>query len=224
MTGHARAPLENLARGSYLRVVNFHNTPASRAEEYAEQLAGYARSHRSMSLGDLDRLATTGRWEHDRPGLLAVFFEGYRNNFEVALPILEDLSLTGWFYIPSAFHSVAVEEQAAFADAHHVGLAAEEAGGRAFMTADEIRRVGERHVIAAHTATHEHMGSIVTDDDVEREIVAPKRVLEEICGRPVDVFAWLFAERYGINELCDRGLRAAGYRWVASHARLQKIG
>jgi peptidoglycan/xylan/chitin deacetylase (PgdA/CDA1 family) len=224
VTGRAAGAIENLARGSYLRVVNFHNTPASRTEVYVEQLSRYARSHRSVSLADLDQLAHGGRWPYDRPGFLPVFFEGYRNNFEVALPILEDLSLTGWFYIPSAFHAVPASEQAAFAEAHHIGLAEEEAGARPSMTADEIRRVGERHVIAAHTATHEHMGAIATEEDVEREIVEPKRVLERICGRPVDVFAWLFAERYGINERCDRGLREAGYRWVVSHARLQKIG
>lgn len=216
--------LNNLATGSYLRVVNFHNTPASRADEYVEQLARYARGHRAVTLDDLDQLVATGRWVHDRPGFLPVFFEGYRNNFDVALPILEELSLVGWFYIPSAFHLVAVDDQKAVADAHHIGLTDEESGPRYFMTADEIRQVGDRHVIAAHTATHEHMGRIVTDEDVDREIVEPKRVLEEICGRPVDVFAWLFAERYGINERCDSALRAAGYRWVASHARLQKIG
>jgi peptidoglycan/xylan/chitin deacetylase (PgdA/CDA1 family) len=223
VTGGA-GPLGNLARGSFLRVVNFHNTPASRGDEYRRQLSGYAASHRSVALADLDELAATGRWPHDRPGFVPVFFEGYRNNFDVALPLLDEFGLVGWFYIPSAFPIVPVAEQRAYADDHHIGLAEEEPGPRYAMSAEEIRRIDERHVIAAHTANHVEMGTILSDEDVEREIVAPKRSLEAMSGRPVEVFAWLFAERYGINQRCDAALRAAGYRYVVSHARLQKIG
>ena len=57
-----------------------------------------------------------------------------------------------------------------------------------------------------------------------REIVVAKRRLEEKIGRPVDVFCWLYGEEYAFNVNAQKYLKEAGYRYVVSNLKLEKIG
>ena len=213
-----------LAAGRFIRVVNFHNTPVARADVYERQLAGYAARFAPVTLADLDALFETGRWHHDRPGLIPVFYEGYRDHVEVALPLLERVGLVGWFFVPTAFVATPPAEQVAFAEAHHLGIVeGEYADGRHAMSWDEVAAVGERHVVAAHTATHASAASVRSDDDVRREVLEPREALERVLGRPPAAFAWLFGQASGTNPVADEALRAAGYRYLFSNARLQRL-
>ena len=144
-----------LAGGAFLRVVNWHNTPERGRARLRAELVAYLRDHRPVVPEDLDRLFDTGRWGHDRPGLLVAFYDGYRNGASVAAPVCDELGITAWFLPPTAFLDTPVQEQHAFADAHDITLVPEEREqARVAMTWDELEVVGRRHVVAAHTATH----------------------------------------------------------------------
>src|SRR5262249_41460795 len=134
-----QAHLSALAAGRFVRVVNFHGTPAADTDRYMAQLERLAERFSPVRLADLDRLFTTGRWDRDRPGVIPAFYEGYRSHAEVVLPMLEALGLTGWFFIPTAFLSVPVPEQVTFARAHFLGIVdGEHADGRHALTHDEL--------------------------------------------------------------------------------------
>jgi peptidoglycan/xylan/chitin deacetylase (PgdA/CDA1 family) len=216
--------LAALAAGRFVRVVNFHSTPAADADSYLSQLERLAKRFAPVTLADLDRLFVTGRWEHDRPGVLPVFYEGYRSHAEVVLPMLEALGLTGWFFIPTAFLSVPVPEQVTFARAHFLGIVDDEyADGRHALTHDELAAIGERHEVCAHTATHETAENVRTVEDAEREVHEPARVLRQLLGRPPAAFAWLFAKPMGVSAVADEALRAAGFRYLFSATRIQRL-
>jgi peptidoglycan/xylan/chitin deacetylase (PgdA/CDA1 family) len=220
----ARQHWREMALGRYLRVVNFHSTPADRATVYEEQLAAYARDFSPVTLEDLDRLFETGSWHADRPGLVPVFYEGYRAHHDVVAPILERLGLTGWFFVPTAFLSVPVGEQVAYARQHRLGIVdGEYADGRHALTGPELAALGRRHEICAHTANHAPVDSIATPADVEREIIEPARVLEQLLGRRPEVFAWLGGTAMGLNPLADEALRAAGFRYLFSNTKIQRL-
>lgn len=225
MTGELAAHTAALGTGRFLRVVNFHNTARSRAREIERQIAPYARAFAPVTVADIDGLFATGRWQYDRPGVIPVLYEGYRNNFEIALPVIERLGLVAWIFLPTAWPAVAVADQATFADEHDIGLVAgEPREERLAMTWDEIRAAAQRHVIAAHTATHVAAAAIVTDEDVEREIRAPQRDIERATGHRPEVFAWLYGHPCGERPTLDAALRSAGYRYVVSNTRIQRIG
>ena len=112
-TGHRAA----VARGHFIRVVNYHNTPSSRRDALREELSLYAQRFASLTLTDLDSFFATGEWPVDRPGFLPVFYEGYRNSAEVAASVCDELGLTGWFPVCTGFVDCPVEEQEAFAPA-----------------------------------------------------------------------------------------------------------
>jgi peptidoglycan/xylan/chitin deacetylase (PgdA/CDA1 family) len=213
-----------LAGGRFVRVVNYHNTPASAATAVHRELEVYRERFDPVDLAELDNFFATGRWSTDRPGLLPVFYEGYRNSFDVALPACDDTGFTGWFPICTGFVECPVDEQELFARSHFIELVPEElTGERIALTADEVATMSVRHVVLAHTASHVGIADVLTDDDLHREIVEPKRVLDGITGQDCAAFVWLYGNPWGGQPRIDDALREAGYRYLFSNTMIQRI-
>jgi peptidoglycan/xylan/chitin deacetylase (PgdA/CDA1 family) len=174
---------------------------------------------------DLDGLLSGRAWDGRKPPLIPVFYEGYRNNYDVALPLLERAGLRGWFFIPTSFIDTAVSEQYAFARAHHIGLTDEDrACDRCAMTWDELRDVAARgHVVACHTATHCAIVDVGTPEDIQRELIDSRRRLEQELEREVRILAWLSGVPFGENERVDAAVREEVYRLVFSNAKIQRL-
>ncbi|HZZ95815.1 MAG TPA: polysaccharide deacetylase family protein [Jatrophihabitantaceae bacterium] len=226
MTATLTIHRDAIAAGRFVRVVNYHNTPASGSDQLRAELAGYAERFESITLDDLDGFFATGTWRSDRPGLMAVFYEGYRNSAEVAGPICDDLGLTGWFPICTAFVDCPAAEQEVFARSHHIGLVPEDldrAGERIAMSWDEIADLSTRHVVTPHTAAHVGINDTAGDDDLEREVIEPKRRMDAVTGQSAPAFAWLHGTRWGMSERHDRAVRAAGYRYLISNTMIHRI-
>ncbi len=206
-----------------LRAINFHNTPASGRERYAAQLEGLGERYGPVDEDGLGLLLEGKALRHGRPGVLPVLYEGYRNQYEVALELIEREGLVAWLFVPSAFPGVAEEEQHAFAAAHDL----DRAGGdpaRVAMSWDELRDVVARgHVVACHTATHAGAADLLAAEDVERELAGSKRVLEEQLGIEVRSFAWLWGTPVGVHADLDARLTELGYRFVFSDTRIQRL-
>src|SRR6218665_3307875 len=152
---------EQLRRGHFMRGVNYHSTPRGARDELPRELAGFAphyaptprgaradlardpagfpRDYAPVTLDDLDRLFETGTWHKDKPGLIPVFYEGYRNSATVAAPLCDQFGLTGWFPIATSFVECDPEYQEAFARAHWISLVEEDTtGGRIAMSWEEV--------------------------------------------------------------------------------------
>lgn len=214
-----------LANRSYIRVVNYHNTHWQDAERIEKEIATYSRNFSPVTIADVDRYFETGVWHKDKPGLIPAVFEGYRNHAEVMLPILEKYGFTGWFYIPSFYMDVPVAEQLAFSKAHELDITRAEnyPDGRYAMTWDEVRKVAKNHEICCHTGHHFEITPQTSDEDMHREIVLAKRKLEEEIDRPADVFCWLYGQEYYYNSRAHKHLEEAGYRYVVSNLKMEKI-
>ncbi|WP_084963895.1 polysaccharide deacetylase family protein [Thermoactinospora rubra] len=213
-----------LREGRYLRVVNYHNTPQSTADQLRAELAAYAAAFACVTLEDLDRFYATGEWHLDRPGFIPVFYEGYLNNATVAAPICDELGIVAWFPIITRFVDCPVPDQRAFAEAHHIDLVEEElAAERLAMSWDDVARIAERHVVIPHTGSHEQISKVVTREDVEREIFEPRRAVERVTGREAPGFVWLYGAPYGMNPEQDAAVREAGYRYQISNTMIQRI-
>lgn len=216
-------------RGHFVRVVNWHNTPAGTTDKLRRELTDYAAHYSAVGLDDLDRFYETGRWDLPRPGFLPVFYEGYRNNAEVAAPILDELGMTGWFFICTGFLDTPPAQQEPFARAHSIGLVQEdldrnaEEGQSIAMSWDQVRELSVRHVVTPHTANHESVGWIRSEADIEREIIVPKQRMDAVTGQSAACFAWLEGTHYGHDPINDEAVRAAGYRYVFSNTMIQRL-
>ena len=216
--------LDSLAAGRMLRVVNFHNTPSTQRDNYARQFDALAKRFAPVGDASLDQIFDNGSRASDRPGVILAFYEGYRDHFDVAAPLLDEFGLVGWFFVPTAFLDVPAQDQVEYARDRYLGIVPDEyADGRHAMTWDELASIGKRHVVASHTANHVSAASIATADDIEREVSAPARRLAEVLGRQPAHFAWLFGQAFGSNPIADDALRTAGFRYIFSNTRIQRI-
>jgi peptidoglycan/xylan/chitin deacetylase (PgdA/CDA1 family) len=213
-----------IADGRLLRVVNFHNTPVSLAGNLRDHLRALARDFETIGYDQFEALVHTGTWHGPKPPVVLVFYEGYANHASVAAPLLDELGLTGWFFIPTAFPAVPPEEQMAFAEAHNLGIVAEERNAaRLALTWEEVAELACRHVIAAHTASHEELDAIVSTDDIEREIVEPYRTILRVTGRPPAATAFLYGAPVDHHPAVEAALKETGYRFVFSNTKLQRL-
>lgn len=227
--GHSTdGPFRALAEGRYVRVVNFHATPREFAGELEQQLSRLARLFAPVTYEDLVGLVRRGEWPHERPGVVLNFFDGFRDNYEVAAPILDRLGLTGWFFLVSGWISSRPEDQRAFADAHFIDLPYDEhdlpAGDRLALSPEEVRDLADRgHVIASHTRTHSAATPYLTPEDLAEQAGGSGRELEGISGTTVGALAWCEGVALGENVLADRALREAGYELLFTNHAVQRV-
>lgn len=215
-----------LTNNSYIRVVNYHNTEFTDAARFEREIAAFAEHFTSVSIEDMDRFFETRKWHKDKPGLIPAVFEGFRNHYDVMLPILEKYGFKAWFYIPSFFMDVPVKEQQEYANLNDLTIyhPEEYPDGRYAMNWDEVREIAKHHEICCHTGNHFQIGRETPDFDMFREIVVSKRYMEEKIGKSVDVFCWLYGEEYSYNPRAQKYLKQAGYRYVVSNLKMEKIG
>ena len=212
------------AAGAPIRAINFHNTPARRAAEYDRQLGALAERFGPCTEDDLAGFLATGRWTRPKPGIVVALYNGYRDNFDVMRPLLEKHGLLGWFFVASGYVDCPVAEQLDFGAAHTLATVDHEyPDGRYALSWEEIRALDRAgHVIASHTRTHTR----VSGDDaqaLEAEIVGSQVDFVRQLGRPVRAFAWLMGGAYGENPLADSMVDRAGYEFLFSNFRVQRL-
>lgn len=229
MPGPANDTISSLvdghSQGRGICVVNFHATPSYRTEEYRRQLALYAEKFRPMNENNLEDVFA-GKVTGEKPGLIPVLFEGFRDNLDVILPILEEFGFTGWLFVPSYFLSVPAGEQRDFAASHmlHPARHDEYEGERIALNWDEARDIAQRgHVFACHSRTHNELQPDSTEDMLVDEIVTAKAEMEEKLDKPVKTFCWLHGAPTDIHPRADVLMREAGYKYLFSNFKVQKL-
>ena len=219
----AEALERSIRSNPVIRVVNFHNTPRVRIGEYREQLARLARDFSSVNEAELEMYFATGRWPKSKPGVIIALYEGYRNGFDVMLPLLEEVGLVGWFCVITGFLKASPREQLAFAEQHDIGMETREyADGRYALSRDELRAIDRRHVVVSHARSHVSLAPL-SEAERESEIVGSQRDLQELLGHPVRSFVSYGGPAYGSDPVSERLLQAAGYQFVISNLKLQRI-
>jgi peptidoglycan/xylan/chitin deacetylase (PgdA/CDA1 family) len=171
---------------------------------FERQCRFFARHFHVVSLREIVlRLERGLRLDHH---LAITFDDGYRDNFENAVPVLEKLSLPATFFVVSDWIGTDV-----------VPWWDRERGVRhPWMTWEEVRWLRrKRFDIGAHTRTHVDLGTV--DAVVGREEIAGARVeLEKRLGDSVDLFAYPYGKRPNMTDWNRDLVKAAGFRCCCS--------
>ncbi|WDR01330.1 polysaccharide deacetylase family protein [Devosia algicola] len=194
-----------------------------RADQYDREFAALAARYAPVREDHLQTYLRTNRWPMDREGVLPVFYNGYRNNFDVARPLLEKHGLVGWFMAVPGYTDCPFNEQSKFAASHTIATVPDEySDGRSALSWDELRALDGPHVVASHTRSHTRVG---LDDAavMHSEIVGAQEDFTRELGHPVRSFAWLHGGRYGHNRFADAAVDRAGYEFLFSNFAVQKL-
>jgi hypothetical protein len=221
----AAVVVDAVLHGRHLRVVNWHNTPASHAAELRQELTWYAERFSPVTEADLHAALDTGRWADPRPGVVPAFFDGFASAAQVAAPLCEELGLVGWFYPPTEFLDCPPAQQRGFAAEHDLGVLDEDLAGDAplAMTWDALADLATRHVVCGHSATHASSASVRTAADVERQVHRPLARLTEVVGRRPAGWAWLGGTPFDPAAPGDAAVAAAGMRLWTSNAAVERL-
>jgi peptidoglycan/xylan/chitin deacetylase (PgdA/CDA1 family) len=212
-----------MATGPIIRAVNFHNTPRPRGAQYEKQIEGLSRSFSSVNENELDAYLATGQWSKAKPGVIIAVYEGYRNGYDVLLPLLDRYQLIGWFFVITGFVKAAPAEQFSFASSHEIDMQTREyADGRYAMSWDELRQIDRRHVVACHTRSHISLAPL-DPQARENEILGAQRDFKENLGHAVRSFASFGGPPYGKNPESDRLMDRAGYQFLFSNLKIQRL-
>ncbi len=207
-----------------IRAVNFHSTSLGQTAHYDRQLGEYARAFSSVNEDELREYLTTGAWHKAKPGLIVSVFEGYRNSYEVLTPLIEKHGFVGWYWVITGFINTAVPQQLDYAEHHDIDMLTHEyRDGRYALTWDELRRLdGKRHVIACHTRSHMLLSGM--DAATRREeVLGSQGEFKKHLGHPVRSFVSLTGPAYGEDPTTDRLVEEAGFEFVFSNFRIQRI-
>ena len=218
------AQLEQLfATRPLIRAVNFHNAPRAKADQFDGQLAHYSKFFSSVNQDELDEYLITGQWHKSKPGLIVSIYEGYRNGYDVLLPLVERHGFIGWFFVIAGFINAPVKDQLPFALSHDIDMLTREyPDGRYALTWDELRKIDKTQVIASHTRSHTEL-SRLPHATMEKEIVGAQQDFEKHLGHRVRAFASLTGPAYGEHPEADRLIDEAKYDFVFSNFRIQRI-
>ncbi len=212
-----------LATYPLVRAINFHNTPQRRVAQYNRQLKQYKEVFAPVDEDDLDKYLTTGRWHKAKPGLIVALYNGYRDNYDVFLPLLKRYGFIGWFFVATAFVGTPAAEQPAFIARRKLAVVANEyPDGRFALNWDELKELDRHHVIASHTRHH---SQILIEDSaaLEGEIVGSQQDFEAHLGHRVRSFASLSGTPYGENPRADHLIKTAGYQFIFSNLKIQRL-
>jgi peptidoglycan/xylan/chitin deacetylase (PgdA/CDA1 family) len=164
----------------------------------------FQRYFRVMSLSD--QLAA-GRAGSDLGGTLSITFDdGYRDNAEVAAPILRRLQLPATFFVTTGF----IDSQITPAWDRHL---TRQPG---WMSWRQVRALADMGFeIGSHTDTHVDLGT-ADAATVRADLAASRRKLADALGGPARLFAYPFGGREHITPASLELVREAGFACCAA--------
>jgi peptidoglycan/xylan/chitin deacetylase (PgdA/CDA1 family) len=140
--------------------------------------------------------------------LAVTFDDGYRDNFDLAAPVLEKLSLPATFFVVTQWMGTDIVPW----------WDGERAVSHPWMTWDQVRALHRKGFdVAPHTRTHADLGRI-SGEEARREIVEARRELEEQLGFAADLFAYPYGRPDQLSEANRALVKAAGFRCCCSCA------
>jgi len=183
------------------------------ASDY-ENLCRFFRS--DFDVVSLTRLLDAMDRGESTAGMLVITHDdGYRDNYEVAAPILAKLGLPATIFVSSGFVET---EKVAWWDRE-----LDEQPG--WMSWDQVRALRESGLeIGAHTVTHADLGKLSVDE-AWAEITDSKRALESALGESIDLFAYPYGGSDNVTEANRELVWKAGFRCcLASHGGVVPVG
>ena len=192
---------------SKMIVVTFHRVNDWMAEDpitcgtsrFEEFCVFFKRHFRVVPLSEQVRGCREAR---NMGGTLSITFDdGYRDNAEVAAPILERLGLPATFFVTTGFIGTDytppwdrhLDRQAGWMDWNQVRA---------------LRTMGFE--IGAHTDQHVNIAELDADR-VRKELTTSRQVLRREIGEPVTLFAYPFGGRENISPVSLQLVQEAGF-------------
>ena len=183
------ASLGNFYRAGGVPILTYHSiddsgtvlsTPPSLFERQMRFLK--EEGYRVISLRDMVG-HLRARTEPPSRSAVITFDDGFRNNYEVAFPVLKSLEFTATFFIVTDF----VGERGPWVEDERLGDAP-------LLSWEDLEKMAAQGMdIQPHSCTHPHLTQLSRDEMI-REIRDSRHRIEEVVKREANIFCYPFGE------------------------------
>ncbi len=193
-------------------ILSYHSvadTPGRDVETItADALAGqleWLSTHGFLAVSVSQMLSQAATSPPPRPLVCLTFDDGYTDNRQTALPILNRFGASATFYVSTAY----LGATSSWNPPDYIGH-------RPMMTADDLRRLDAAgHEIGSHGHLHVDLTAL-PETAVTEQLSQSRRILEEALGHPVTGFA----PPHGRTSAgVARAAKAAGFRHLVRGGR-----
>ena len=157
------------------------------------------KNYTVITFKDLDKIGWRNRFEKDRKYIILTFDDGYKDNYDLAFPILKEFNFKATIFLmgSSTYNEWDVK-----------------AGGEKefpLMSVEMIKEMQDYGIeFGAHTFNHPKLNTL-SNEEIEYQIVDAKKPLEEKIGKEIITFAY----PYGIlNDYAKEMAKKAGYTFA----------
>lgn len=170
----------------------FHSVPSRK--RFAEQMAALAAyGYPVLSMDEFGTWLSSAE-SFEKPGVLLTFDDGYLNQYENGVPVLQSFGFHAVFFVVSGYFGKHSGWKSEFGTTHVSDLALMD---RNHLI--ELANMG--YTVGCHTHTHPFLTKL-SRGEVETELEDSKRSLEDLLGQPVRAFCYPYGDY-------DRGVVAA---------------
>lgn len=157
------------------------------------------KNYTVITFKDLDKIGWRNRFEKDRKYIILTFDDGYKDNYDLAFPILKEFNFKATIFLMGSLTYNEWDVKAG--------------GERKFslMSVEMIKEMQDYGIeFGAHTFNHPKINTL-SNEEIEHQIVDVKKPLEEKIGKEIITFAY----PYGIlNDYAKEMAKKAGYTFA----------
>jgi peptidoglycan/xylan/chitin deacetylase (PgdA/CDA1 family) len=191
-------------------ILNYHSIhpthhSSTRPEDFLAQMAFLKEHFAVISLRGFFEARAANR---TLPGKVAMitFDDGYRDNYDYAFPVLQELGLTATVFLATGFIDGELDITREWGDYQ----------GLDHLNWRQVKEMNENGLhIGAHTHTHSIL-SRLSSDEVEKEIFQSKHIIEEKLGERVSHFAYPLGQPHTFERSVVDVLRRHGFDLACS--------
>jgi len=191
-----------------VRVLLLHDVHPEDMSSLRTILERLMEQRRPLSPEDLRRMyADPANW---RPGrwFAISFDDGLLSSYEAAQEVLEPLDLKAAFFVPTAIFELDSEEKMRSFAVDNVGREASPPPERyrVMTTAHLLALRDQGHAIFPHTHSHMSLAAIHTVAEIERELRAPRAIIEDIVQESAPALAIPFGDDRSVGPVAFRAV------------------